>query len=697
MTSPAGDRELLAALARALPRWPAPDAPDDHWRALAGQVGLPEAGLAQLRRHKVTGPYLRLRPGAPAEEQRQRQRAMVLADELADVAGRLAGAGVEHALLRGPAVGRFYPPGWPREANDVDLLVRRPSQLAVSFAALAPAGWFLARPVVTRRDAGVGGTWAAAALNKLRPDLSHPVYLDLTVGGPAVDRCRCVPVPAAAWAGVDRVRVRQVDVPAFGPTQLAVLLAVEWMERDEPIGRDLLDYLVLRDAGVDWDQVRRAIRRHRLQRGVRALSALAAEAGLAEAAGHLRRLAPTAAPSPRGWRQRLLAGTDRLYGWGMRHRPVAVLEVVERMPAVAWYGLGLPVYAYPPRPDGRRLRGAGGAAAAGLPGYRARVRPVAEDAVVDEVFAPPEPLDAGGPLTSVELCWWREALVRQLTDAAGDPPVDTDHLAAVAAAVVADGGAEDTIGVRRDGATVAAARLVDCRHPVTLRADRRLEGLCVDAGVPDATDAVSELLARVPTDLEVRVEIPAGPAAAGLREAVRGGGFHEDVLTVRRAIGTAPARDDWKLRPAGPEDAEFVFGCLAVAVRRGLFGRAAAVDVDRWVRERWPGPGGAGVECVVAELDGRPVGHAYALVGPDRYHRAPRAHVIDVFVLPEARGRGCSQALTAELGRRLTARGVPDLESEVALGGRSDTSTLLAGLLAAGWRVDRAWWLREAA
>ncbi|HEV7658118.1 MAG TPA: GNAT family N-acetyltransferase [Mycobacteriales bacterium] len=692
MTSAVSDRELLSALTRALRRWPQPDAPADHWRALADEVELPAADPAQLRRHKVTGSYLRLRPGDGTESRRQRHRAAVLADELADVAGRLASAGVEHAVLRGPAIGRFYPPGWPREANDVDLVLRRPPDLATAFDALAPAGWFPARPVTTRREPGVGGTWAAAALNKLRPDLDHPVYLDLTVGGPAVDRCRCVVLPAAAWAGSGRVRIRDADVAGFGPTQLAVVLAVEWMERDRAIGRDLLDFLVLRDVGIGWDEVGRAIRRHGLQRGVRALAALAAETGLAEPAEHLRRLAPATGPAGPGWRQRLLTRTERLSRWAIRRRPVATLEVVERMPAATWYGLGLPLYAYPPRRDGRPLRGAGGAAAAGLEGYRSRVLPIAEEEVVDEVFAPPHTLDPGGPLTPVELRWWQDTLTRQLADAAGAAP--TGRVAALAATVVGDGGAEDTLGVRRAGLAVAAARLVDCRHPVTDQADRRLEGLCVD---PSAADAVAELLARLPTDLDVRVELPAGPSTAALRDAVRSSGFREEVLTVRRAADAAARRGDWSLRAAGPDDANFVVDCLAIAVRRGLFGRAAAVDVGEWVGKRWPAPGSPDVECVVAELDGRPVGHAYALIGLDRYSPAESAHVIDVFVLPEARGRGCSQALTAELSRRLAARGVPDMESEVALSGGGDTTGLLAGLQKAGWRVDRAWWIREAA
>jgi GNAT superfamily N-acetyltransferase len=208
---------------------------------------------------------------------------------------------------------------------------------------------------------------------------------------------------------------------------------------------------------------------------------------------------------------------------------------------------------------------------------------------------------------------------------------------------------------------------------------------------------VAELLARLPTDLDVRVELPAGPSTAALRDAVRSSGFREEVLTVRRAADAAARRGDWSLRAAGPDDANFVVDCLAIAVRRGLFGRAAAVDVGEWVGKRWPAPGSPDVECVVAELDGRPVGHAYALIGLDRYSPAESAHVIDVFVLPEARGRGCSQALTAELSRRLAARGVPDMESEVALSGGGDTTGLLAGLQKAGWRVDRAWWIREAA
>lgn len=698
MTTTVEDVELVSALARALREWPAVGGdPERHWSRLAEQVSLPEVRLAEVRRHKLVGPYLLLRPGNRTEEARQRRRAAVLADELAGVTGRLGAAGVEHALLRGPAVAQFYPAGWPREANDIDLVVRHPRQLAVALDALTPAGWFTARPVVTRRDRGAGGSWAAAALNKLRPDLGHPVYLDLTVGGPAVDRSRCVPVPDAAWASAIPVRVADSDVPAFDPTHLVVLLAVEWMEREEPTGRDLMDFVVLRDRVVDWDYVGRQIRDHRLQRGVHSLSRLAASAGLADVAEQLRRLTPTGGSAGRTWRLRTLAGVDRLYIQGMRRNPVATLAVVERLPAAAWFAGGLPVYAYPPRRDGRPLRGAAGRAAGGLAGYRARVRPVAEDADVDDVFGPPGIPDPYAPLTAVELDWWRDMLARQSTDAADGAPVDQEHVTAVAAALVADGGAEDTIGVRDDGVTVAAARLVDCRHPVTRLADRRLEGLCLAEDAEDPAGAVAELLSRVPADLDVRVELPAGPAAERLRHAARQVGFREEILTVRRSAVAVPDPGGWSPRPAGPQDADFVYDCLAVAVRRGLAGRTAAVDVGEWVRERWPGPAGPDVRCVLAELDGRPVGHAYALIVPDRYLATRTAHVIDVFVLPEARGRSCSQALVAALGRELEAGGVANLESEVVLGGRTDTAGLVAGLLAAGWRVDRAWWLREAA
>jgi L-amino acid N-acyltransferase YncA len=267
--------------------------------------------------------------------------------------------------------------------------------------------------------------------------------------------------------------------------------------------------------------------------------------------------------------------------------------------------------------------------------------------------------------------------------------------------VHADGGVLDTITVRRDGRPTAAARLFECLHPLTLRPDLRLDGLCGltadQAGQTDQADqggeAVATLVAGLPAGWAVRAELPVRGSAAPLAAVLAAAGFRPEVLMIRRATGGLPPVDGWRVRPASPADAGFVRSCLAAAVRNGLAGETVAVDLDAWIAARFAEPLHPGAVCVVAERDGRPVGHGYATVGTDRYGPVPAATVHDVFVLPEAKGGGAAHAITAALGGALLARGVPVMEGEVIMNGGAQPA-LRAGLSRAGWREDRMRWHR---
>lgn len=295
-------------------------------------------------------------------------------------------------------------------------------------------------------------------------------------------------------------------------------------------------------------------------------------------------------------------------------------------------------------------------------------------------------------LTEAELDPWIAALATQRLSAAGPEPADDDFVRrTVREAILTDGGILDTIAVRRDGRLTAAARLFECLHPLTLRPDLRLDGLCDLAGDEEA----ATLIAALPAGWAVRAELPVRGTAAPLADVLAAAGFRPEVLTIRRATGGVPAVDGWRVRDATATDADFVRSCLAAAIRNGLAGEPVAVDLDGWIATRFAEPFHPDAVCVVAERDGRPIGHGYATVGTDRYRPVHAATVHDVFVLPEAKGGGCAHAITAALAEALLARGVPVMEGEVIMAGEAQ-SALRAGLSAAGWREDRMRWHRPA-
>ncbi len=143
---------------------------DEAWPARPAP--LHEAALDALKKTKAAYTVLHawaarglpLGPGAEAELERLRTRETVLDQELAAASACLTTAGVEHILLRGHALGIRYPTGQVRQYNDVDLLVRDGAALPAALTALRALDYYIARPVVCRRDRA--GLWAGVALNR---------------------------------------------------------------------------------------------------------------------------------------------------------------------------------------------------------------------------------------------------------------------------------------------------------------------------------------------------------------------------------------------------------------------------------------------------------------------------------------------------------------------------------------------------
>jgi hypothetical protein len=319
-----------------------------------------------------------------AELARLRRREAVMNAELEQVVAALDG--LDHLLMRGPALTRWYPEGWVRQYNDLDLLIRDAAAVPAVLSRLARHGYYVARPIVART--GRAGTWLGIALNKQVEGLGHPMYLDVTSLGPALGSTRNLTLPAAAWRTRESVPLGNVSVPVLDRFWQAALLAVELVERDGAFAlRDVLDLAVLDRGDLD-----RAAVRSRLVDVPEAVAALDALAGLAgtcaTAAGDQPDRPALDRPGRRrpGLRARVADRTTTVIRGVKRRSPALARVLVERAPARLWFALGLPVYLLPPW--GAPLPGADGGRLAGLPGYRGRIYPLAPPGYARAVFAP---------------------------------------------------------------------------------------------------------------------------------------------------------------------------------------------------------------------------------------------------------------------------------------------------------------------
>ena len=117
------------------------------------------------------------------------------------------------------------------------------------------------------------------------------------------------------------------------------------------------------------------------------------------------------------------------------------------------------------------------------------------------------------------------------------------------------------------------------------------------------------------------------------------------------------------LRPAGPDDAEAAFAMLcALAEAVGEAGAFAATVED--VRRDGFGPAPL-YETLIAELDGGPVGLLTLFPTYSTYKGRPCLHVNDLYVAPEARGRGVARRLMARVCRLALERDCCRVELKV--------------------------------
>jgi GNAT superfamily N-acetyltransferase len=109
------------------------------------------------------------------------------------------------------------------------------------------------------------------------------------------------------------------------------------------------------------------------------------------------------------------------------------------------------------------------------------------------------------------------------------------------------------------------------------------------------------------------------------------------------------------VRPATPDDAELIhrFVRELAAYEREPSAVEATPESLRAQMLREPPP----FECVIGELDGEPAGFALFFHNYSTWTGKPGIYLEDLFVRPDARGRGLGKALLVHLARVACARG----------------------------------------
>lgn len=117
------------------------------------------------------------------------------------------------------------------------------------------------------------------------------------------------------------------------------------------------------------------------------------------------------------------------------------------------------------------------------------------------------------------------------------------------------------------------------------------------------------------------------------------------------------------IRNATPDDAALVHElivALAVYEREPDAVEATPESLRRDIESASPP-----FECVIAEVDGAPIGFALYFQSYSTWKGRPGMYLEDLFVLPEHRGQGAGRALLVHLARVCEARGYARLEWSV--------------------------------
>lgn len=114
------------------------------------------------------------------------------------------------------------------------------------------------------------------------------------------------------------------------------------------------------------------------------------------------------------------------------------------------------------------------------------------------------------------------------------------------------------------------------------------------------------------------------------------------------------------IRPAAAADAGTILGFVRALAEYEKLLHEVEAEADDIARDLFgPSPR---VFCDIAEVDGRPIGFALWFYSYSTFRGRHGIYLEDLFVLPEARGRGAGRALLAGLAQRCEAQGLARLE-----------------------------------
>ena len=116
-------------------------------------------------------------------------------------------------------------------------------------------------------------------------------------------------------------------------------------------------------------------------------------------------------------------------------------------------------------------------------------------------------------------------------------------------------------------------------------------------------------------------------------------------------------------RPATPDDTPTILAFIRALAEYEKLSHAVVATEDQ-LRTHLFGPRPA-AEVLIGELDGRPAGFALYFPNFSTFLARPGVYLEDLFVLPEARGRGVGRALLTAVAAVAVARGAGRLEWSV--------------------------------
>ncbi len=193
----------------------------------------------------------------------------ILIDELVSVNTIAEQNNISYVVLRGFSLQSYYPKNYIRQFNDIDILVKTEEDLALILPKLQELGYFIAKPLTVRyQPESSNKLWMGIALNKIVPELDHPIYLDVTLGGPSISFQTHYSLDEISWERITYISLRDIKIPSFAPIDSILVLLSETFERTNLYIRDLLDLHQIikhQSSQIDYDWLSNQIKQSNLE------------------------------------------------------------------------------------------------------------------------------------------------------------------------------------------------------------------------------------------------------------------------------------------------------------------------------------------------------------------------------------------------------------------------------------------------